>query len=231
MIGTAINRKDCADIIIYAFTDPMMGLSYEHEPVLQQLRAHYGSRLHIEYVMCGLVRDVSDFMTPQERVLPAKEGIAKYNKRLADIYLDEIPVGNLPMNMENFYLFDADHRSSYPLNLAYEAAKIVKEERSELFLFALRKATILEGRQTSKTSVLTDVAESAGIDKQKFLDCYKNGKAEVLFKKDLNMARKYAIRSLPSYLVHTSKKEILINGMPDFNEFERLISQIAPGKA
>lgn len=80
-------------IIIYVFTDLVLELSYEHEPVLEQLRKFYGEKLRIRYVMAGLVRDISDFITADERVQPQEEGIKKYNQRLAGIYLDEIPVG------------------------------------------------------------------------------------------------------------------------------------------
>lgn len=176
--------------------------------------------------MSGLVRDVSDFMTPDECALSPEEGIRKYNKRLAGIYLDEIPVGGLPMNMEEFHLFDPEHRSSYPLDIAYKAAEIVDPKCSEEFLFALRRATILEGRQTTKTDELAEVAEFSGIDRQKFLDCYQNGKAGAAFQEDLKMAGKYRIHSLPSYLIRGKKKEILVSGMPDFGELQALINKI-----
>lgn len=92
----------------------MMGLSYEQEPVYEKLAAHFGDRLVFHYVMSGLVRDVSDFMVPEEKALPAEEGIRLYNRRLARIYKGEEAIGGLPINMDGFHLFDADHRSSYP---------------------------------------------------------------------------------------------------------------------
>lgn len=101
-------------IILTTFTDPMMGLSYEQEPVYEKLAAHFGDRLVFHYVMSGLVRDVSDFMVPEEKALPAEEGIRLYNRRLAQIYKGEEAIGDLPINMDGFHLFDADHRSSYP---------------------------------------------------------------------------------------------------------------------
>ena len=87
-------------IILTTFTDPMMGLSYEQEPVYEKLAEHYGDRLVFKYVMSGLVRDVSDFMLPEELVLPADEGIRVYNRRLAWIYKDEESIGGLPINMD-----------------------------------------------------------------------------------------------------------------------------------
>lgn len=213
-------------ITIFVFTDPMMGLSYEHEPVLMQLRQEYREKLGIQYVMSGLVRDVSDFMTTEERMLPAKEGIRQYNSRLAGIYLDEIPVGNLPMNMENFHLFDPEHRSSWPLDIAFEAVRLINPNKADEFLYALRQTTILEGKQTTKTEVLADVAESVGVDRKVFLDCFEDGRAEECFREDLDMARMYQVHSLPSYLIRGEEKEVLINGMPDFRQFQELINKV-----
>ena len=91
-------------IILTTFTDPMMGLSYEQEPVYEKLAKHYGNKLVFKYVMSGLVRDVSDFMLPEELALPADEGIRVYNRRLARIYKDEESIGGLPINMDGFAL-------------------------------------------------------------------------------------------------------------------------------
>ena len=48
------------------FTDPMMGLSYESEPMLARLRDMYRGRIEFRYVMYLMVRDVADFMLPEE---------------------------------------------------------------------------------------------------------------------------------------------------------------------
>ena len=63
-------------IIITTFTDPMMGLTYETEPVYDRLREQFGDQLELRFVMAGLVRDVEDFMTPAEKALGAEQGIA-----------------------------------------------------------------------------------------------------------------------------------------------------------
>lgn len=91
-------------ILLTVFTDPMMGLSYESEPIMDALARRYGERLAIRYVMSVLVRDVSDFMTSAERALPPEQGILLYCKRLAQIYKSEESIGGLPINMEDFRL-------------------------------------------------------------------------------------------------------------------------------
>ncbi|MBO6240594.1 MAG: DsbA family protein [Butyrivibrio sp.] len=163
-------------IIITTFTDPMMGLTYECEPIYDKLQEYYGDALELKYVMAGLVRDVSDFMIPDELALPAKEGIKKYNKRLAGIYKSEESIGGLPINMKGFHLFDEEHRSSYPLNIAYKAAQLADNEKADLFLYNLRHATVLEARQTTLTTEILNVAKDTGINtplqSPHILSCY-----------------------------------------------------------
>ena len=105
-------------IILTAFTDPMMGLSYESEPIIERLQIEYAGQIEIRYVMSVLVRDVSDFMLPEELALEPEDGIRAYCKRLAQIYKSEEAIGGLPINMDGFRLFDTEHRSSKPLCLA-----------------------------------------------------------------------------------------------------------------
>ena len=40
-------------VTLTTFTDPMMGLSYEQEPVYEKLTETFGERLEFRYVMAG----------------------------------------------------------------------------------------------------------------------------------------------------------------------------------
>lgn len=223
-LSNAINTSN--KITLSVFTDPMMGISYEHEPVLHKLRNYFKRQIEIRYIMAGLVRDVSDFMLPEEKSMNPEDGIHAYNKRLARIYLQEESIGGLPMNMEDFHLFDPDHRSSYPLNIAYEAVKILQPELSERFLYMLREATIVSGIPTTHTAELVKLAVAAGMDGEKFLECFQNGDAEEAFYQDLRMAALYRIQSLPAYLIGYRGKSAIVSGLPDYENFKDFILQI-----
>ena len=88
-------------VILTAFTDPMMGLSYESEPIMGCLQKEYGDVIEFRNVMGLLARDVSDFMTTEERSLKPEEGISLYCIRLAQIYKSEESIGKLPINIVN----------------------------------------------------------------------------------------------------------------------------------
>ena len=215
------------EIILTTFTDPMMGLSYECEPVYEALRARYAGRIAFRWVMAGLVRDAADFMTPDELAMPEEQGLAAYNRRLAGIYLSEEPIGGLPMNMKGFHLFDAQHRSSWPLCIAFKAVQLCAPEKAEAYLMRLRRATILEGRQTTRREELIAAAGECGVDEAAFARRLDDGSAEKTFGDDLRLTRSLGVRSLPACLIQCGGKSALVSGMIGLSGFAAAIGRLA----
>jgi predicted DsbA family dithiol-disulfide isomerase len=129
------------------------------------------------------------------------EGIRRYFARLADIYRSEEAIGGLPITMEGFCLFDEEHRTSRPLCLAYEAARICDPDRADAFLTALRHATVADCRPTTHDDEILRVVRETGIDEEAYLGHYRNGSAEAALERDLALTHRMGIHSLPSYLV------------------------------
>lgn len=197
-------------IILTAFTDPMMGLSYESEPIMEQLKQEYGNQIEFRYVMSLLVRDVSDFMTPEERRMDAEAGIRKYCKRLAGIYKNEESIGGLPNNMDGFRLFDAEHRSSRPLNLAYKAAQLADPNKADAFLTELRHATVIDCLPTTHIDEILKAVRKIGIEEIAFRRYYQDGSAENALKKDLEYTQRLGIHSLPAYLIQYGENALIM---------------------
>ena len=212
-------------IQLTVFTDPMMGLSYESEPILDALARRYGERLSIRYVMSVLVRDVRDFMTGAERALPPEEGVPLYCKRLALIYKSEEPIGGLPINMEGFRLFDPEHRSSKPLCLAYKAAQIAAPEKADAFLLNLRHATVLDCRPTTHEEEILAVVRASGINEAAFLAAFRDGRAEAALKEDLALTRRLGIRSLPAYVMEYRGRALFLQSF-DLGDFVKAIESL-----
>ena len=185
-------------IILTTFTDPMMGL---------------------------LVRDVSDFMTPRERAMAPEAGIRAYNARLAQIYKSEEAIGGLPIHMEGFCLFDAEHRSSKPLNLAYKAAQLAAPERADDFLKNLRHATVIDCLPTTRLEVILDVVRGTGIDEALFMRHYGDGTAEAALQNDLAFAARLGIRSLPACLIQYKDKALLMQSF-DYGDFAEAVKRL-----
>lgn len=211
-------------IIITVFTDPMMGLSYESEPIMDCLQKEYAGRLEIRYVMAMLVRDVSDFMLPEELAMEPAEGIRRYCSRLAGIYKSEENIGGLPIKTEGFCLFDADHRSSRPLCLAYKAAQLADPEKADFFLTALRHATV-QSRPTTHDEEILKIVREVGIDEFGFVRHYRDGSAEAQLEKDLAFTHNMGIHSLPAYLFQNKEKAVMMQSF-DYKDFVEAINQI-----
>lgn len=214
-------------IVITQFADPMMGLSWECEPALQKVVEQYGENVELRDVMGLLVHDVADFMTPEERALPEAEGIARYNERLAKIYLDEQAIGGVPINMDGFALFAPDRRSSLPLCLAYEAARLACPEKARAFLLRLREATVWECRPTTEMDEILRVVRICGIDEDAFLERFEGGAAMYALEDDLRYKESLGIWALPAFLVERGERKALIRGVADYGALMRAITSVA----
>lgn len=212
-------------IVITVFTDPMMGLSYESEPIIERLQKEYAGRLELRYVMSVLVRDVSDFMLPEELALEPNAGIRRYCKRLAQIYKSEEAIGGLPIHMDGFCLFDAEHRSSKPLCLAYKAAQLTDPVKADVFLTALRHATVMNCRPTTHLNEILRVVCECGLDENVFLKHFHSESVAAALEKDLELTRRMNICSLPAYLIQRGKKSLLLQSF-NYADFASAIQQI-----
>ena len=215
-------------LIITTFTDPMMGLSWECEPLFRKLETHFAGQIEFRTVMALLVRDVRDFMLPDELALPLEEGVRRYNARLAKIYESEEPISGMPINMTAFCLFDAEHTSSMPLNLAYHAAKLTDVESAERFLYNLRYATVVDCRPATRTEELLSVAQKTGLDADTFLRHFSDGSAQAMLDEDLRFARSIGIRSLPAYLLQYGEKAVLLQSF-EYKDFVKVIAKLSEG--
>lgn len=215
-------------VIITTFTDPMMGLSWECEPLFRKLETHFAGQIEFRTVMALLVRDVRDFMLPDELALPPVEGIRRYNARLAAIYESEEPISGMSINMTGFRLFDAEHTSSLPLNLAYHAVKLTDAESAERFLYNLRYATVVDCRPTTQTEELLAVGQNTGLDADTFLRHFHDGSAQAALERDLRLWHSLGIRSLPAYLIQYGDRAALIQSF-DYRDFVSAIGELSHG--
>lgn len=206
-------------MIVTTFTDPMMGLTYECEPIYEKLAKEY-PQIEFRWVMSLLVRDVSDFMLPNET-------IAQYNKRLAKIYESEQSVGGLPISMPELRLFDEEHRSSLPLNLAYKAAQLADREKADKFLWELRHATVVDVRPTTHFDEILKVVRKTGICEEEFIQHYNDGTAQKELDKDLVFVRELNIHSLPAYLIQCNEKAVIVRSLIGYENFVSIIEQLS----
>ena len=217
-------------IILVTFTDPMMGLSYECEPIFRKLETHFVGKIEFHFVMSLLVRDVCDFVDPEDLKVGKDFAIKNYNARLAEIYRTEENLGGLPINMDGFELFSVNENSSRPLNLAYKAAQIANPDKADVFLYNLRFATVVECRPTTRLQEILKVVVKTGLDIKNFLAAFNDGRAEKNLQADLEICRRLGIHSLPSYLIQFKEQGALAQSLLDCKTFAKIFSDLSGGK-
>lgn len=216
-------------ITIELFTDPMMGLSYESEPVYRKLETHFGDRLRFRYRMGWLVRNVYDLVNPVDLKAGREHAIERYNGRLADIYRSEEAIGGLPIVMDYFHLFSVSEDSSKPLNIAFKSFEILAPDLAEQFLYKMRYGIIVENRMLLKIEEIVKLVLDFGIDTDAFLKCY-HGAAQKAFEADISEMEHLGIRHLPACRITYGNKSMAFLGVLNYEFYVNAIRNITEGK-
>ncbi|MBR3080463.1 MAG: DsbA family protein [Prevotella sp.] len=216
-------------ITLTTFTDPMMGLSYECEPIFRKLETHFAGQIEFKYSMGLLVRNVYELCDCNELAQSPALGLHHYNARLAKIYENEESISGMPINMDGFCLFSTEETSSLPLNLAYKAAQLTAPELADRFLYNLRYATIVDTRPTTKLEEILKVVRQTGINEKQFLQHYQDSSAEAAMDSDLTRMHALGIHTLPAYLLQYDGKQMVIKRLIGYDTFVAAIRQISDG--
>ena len=216
-------------VTIITFTDPMMGLSYECEPIFRKLETHFPDDVEFKYLMNVLVANVYDRVNPNDLSKGKGYAIEKYNAKLAKIYENEEDITGMPINMADFQLFSVEHTSSLPLNLAYKAAQLADESKADLLLYNLRYASIVECRQTTKTEEILRVVRDTNIDEAAFLEHFNGESVKSALDMDLQFAQRLGIRTLPAYLIAYGEEGALFQELLGYEAFVTIIDRLTKG--
>lgn len=216
-------------VTILHFTDPMMGLSYECEPIFRKLETHFEEKIIFKNVMAVLVKNVFDFVNPADLSISMNFALEKYLVKLAKIYQSEEIITGMPILMQKCKIFSEKNLSSLPLNLAYKTAKIVDAEKAENFLYNLRFATVVEGRITTDFAEILKIVAESKIDTEKFKKVFEND-AEKFLQEDLEFCEKLFIRTLPSYLIEYDGEAKIFHGLLSYEDFVEIISEMTDKK-
>lgn len=92
-------------VTILHFTDPMMGLSYECEPIFRKLETHFEEKIIFKNVMAVLVKNVFDFVNPADLSISMNFALEKYLVKLAKIYQSEEIITGMPILMPKCKIF------------------------------------------------------------------------------------------------------------------------------
>ena len=212
-------------IEIIEFTDPACTWCWGSEPLLRKLEYHFGRKLEVGYVMCGLVKDAKTFMDPGNSI---GGDLTQFNQQVAEHWLKASKKHGMPVQTDGFELFTESNRSTYPMNIAYKAAQFQGEAIANRFLRRMREAVAAEARQANRTEVLVELASDVGLDISMLITSISDGSAEQAFKDDQDIMHQYSIRGFPSYLLKgVEGKEIVMRGYQTYDDFLAVINMLS----
>ncbi|MEE1103168.1 MAG: DsbA family protein, partial [Alistipes sp.] len=212
------------NITIYQFTDPICVWSWGNDAVLRAIEYLYGDKIRIEYVMGGLVEDISTLYDLKGSKL---EIVRRSNQIFAENWNAASLRHGMPVATHNFALFSERYPSSFPQNIAYEAAKRLNPQKAKHFLRLLREATFIEGKRTSQIDIIIKEATRAGFCAAKFIDEYTTGSAQTDFMQDRMKCKRNGVTGFPSYTIRNDDTKIFLRGYQNFSTMQALISRLS----
>lgn len=214
-------------ITIYQFTDPTCIWCWGNEPTMRAIEYLYGDKVRVEYIMGGLVEDISTLYN----INGSKEHIiTQANNRIHENWLAASRRHGMPVSKEPMKLYTEQYRSSFPQNIAYEAAKRLDKEKSKSMLRQLREATFLENKRTSQMDVLIEIATHIGLNAAEFIEQYTYGDAQADFMRDRMLCRRNGITGFPSYMACCENTNIVLSGYQNLCTIQRVISRLSKDK-
>lgn len=207
-------------IEITEFTDPYCTWCWGSEPVLRHALETYGDQLRVRFVMGGLVEDRTTFYDPANGI-----GGEQWERQIAAHWLEASGRHGMPVDMAHFERVLA-MPSTYPANIAYEAAKLQYPELADLYLRRLREAAAIDGLAIHEPDVLADLAAETGLDRERFTRDL-SGPAVDAFAADRELCARYRVHGFPAFLVRVGDREQLLSGYRSFQQFTGLIDLLA----
>jgi len=218
------NEKPILDVIQY--TDPYCTWCWGSEPVMRHIEEAYGNQVRIGFVMGGLVKDVTQFHDPLNRI--GGPGMAE---QVAEHWEEASRRHGMPVDEQVFLDMKDEFRSTWPANIAFKAAQMQNSELANKFLRRMREAAAAERKFVHRREVQSALAQEIGLDHERFITDIDNGTAELAFQRDLEECRDKHVTGFPSFLIRNQEgEEFMFFGFQPFSKFVDLFERLAPGR-
>ncbi len=200
------------------FTDPICSSCWGIEPQLRKLKLEYGKYLEISYHMGGLLPDWSY----NSGGISKPSDVARHWDEVSGYY-------GMPIDGD-LWLEDPLH-SSFPPSIAFTAARMQDSEKAISFLRIIREMVFLQKKNITKWRHLEEAANQVGLDVARFNDDFE-GRAKMLFEKDLILARQYGVRGFPTmFFLDSGGKQETVYGTKPYTSYENAIQKLNPDLA
>ncbi len=217
---------------ITVFADPVCTWCWGSVPVLRALEYRLGEKVEIDYVMGGMIEDITKY---SNRRLGIGGDIPMSNRNIHNVWLEASAVHGMPVCEHGFRLFDEEHRSTAPQNMAYIAAKVYARKWGgdvcyKKFLRRLQEATAVDALRTCDDVVLADLAGVVGFEPERFAEIMRSREVQRMYEEDKERCSHYEIQTFPSYLLEYKGVELMLRGFTSFETMVQNISHLSYGK-
>jgi putative protein-disulfide isomerase len=198
------------------FTDPICSSCWGIEPQLRKLKLEYGHYFQLEYRMGGLLQSWATYAGTDVR---KPEDVAIHWDKAGQYY--DMPIDG------NLWIEDP-MESSYIPCIAFKAAQLQSEQKSQHFLRRIKEMVFLEKRNISKMDHLKSAALDCGLNVAALTEAM-DGIAKNKFEEDLQYAKQFGIKGFPSIVFTDGNKDhYLLYGYKPYEEFEQAILKWNP---
>jgi 2-polyprenyl-6-methoxyphenol hydroxylase-like FAD-dependent oxidoreductase/predicted DsbA family dithiol-disulfide isomerase len=198
------------------FTDPVCSTCWIIQPLLRKLHLEYGKYLEIKYCMGGLLPSWEGY----------NRGMIKQPSDAAQHWEDVCKQYDIPLDGDVW--FEDPLPSSYPPSIAFKAAQMQDTDKAILFLRRIKEMLFLEKKNIIKWEYLEKAAFETGLDSARLRRDF-DGKAQELFRADLELAADLGIRVFPTLIFSDGKSQLSrLAGYHPYEKFEAIIQKLVP---
>ena len=211
------NIKPMIELI--EFTDPYCTWCWGSEPILRRIQETYGEQVSLRFVMGGLTDNSDQVRDPANGI-----GGSDWKRQIAAHWVDASNRHGMPVDISQFAEKVAP-KSTYPANIAYEAAKLQDPILADRYLRRLREAAATESRSIHLAEVQADIAEEVGLDRVRFITDL-TGPARQAFADDQRLCHEYGAHGFPTFLIRANSRERLMRGYNRFPAFAAVFDSL-----
>lgn len=168
--------------------DPMCSWCYGFSPVMAEIEDHFGERLPVQLMMGGLRAGNTTPMTDADKSKTAGHW-TKVEQATA------LPFDFETMKQRDGWIYDTE-----PACRAVVTMRLLNPRVALGFMGRVQRAFYAEGRDTTKDSVLADVAGETGVDREMFFAELVSEEAKRETQRDFLAAQHAGIRGFPTLL-------------------------------
>ena len=190
----------------------MCSWCWAFKPTWDKVKEALSDQVKVNYLLGGLAPDSNEPMPIETR-----EYVKGNWKKIQEI------VPNTRFNYD-FWTSCEPKRSTFPACRAVICAKQQQPDFENLMIYGIQKAYYLEAQNPSNEDVLIDIAESLGLDTEKFKMDLKSSQVNEILTDEIKLARSMEINSMPTLALQNNGTIKIID--IDYLDANYIIKQI-----